>query len=1263
MKISYDVYNRTEPTEVYIAKPGQRIIGKLSGIEEDTAYCEINLNNTNTIEFTMDRDLSGEVNPFYDYVDVHYELYLKNIGWFKINEVPQIDNNGDVETKTVRAESLEIELQQYDLFGFRVNTGSEDSREMLATDNTYPIDDFTMFRDQVKFYRDTTQYAALSEAYKTGGGDLKNYLEDYPDILSSWRIDFDYDTFDNAIDLAIADMQAEGKDTDAIASFKGKVKTKAVATNLCRVYKQLRRYVDLVIDNVDAFDDQVTYTTQEIIDREWARQNELSFLWCVLHEHGWTVGYVDDVGDPQGATAEDRERLPDRIGMFDVDSQDIYSFLTQDAAQYYRCLFTFDTDNYKVNAYKIEHVGEDTNIILSFHNIQNSVTRNSNKQLYTVFNVAGADDLDFTEANFGDTKIEDLSYFMNTDHFSQEMIDKYTAWHDFKEEKRPEYIQLAKNYRNQLEKCTEIYERVPVDNADTAQYSTFSDDELINEKANMQAQLAGYEKLYVNEDGEFDIEIMRTNNPVDYSDYIMIRDQVIPNIDIALYNRGVDSTDDEREYLDNWKYNFAVYGKSYGVAELENQLTMLSNSILSLERKHHDQPAEEGDEYGARQYALYQKYVQARSECQTALTERRGEYDAALDALDDIQAQMKAMTELVAKENAQHGFTEEELNLLDKYYIQTDYENENILVTDYDTNDQIVDTEYELYKDALEQLYAESHPQWSWQTTQDNLLLIPEFQGWHEPLDVGNFVRVTMREESYDDSLQVKLRVTRIGFNPFLLEQTIDIDFSNMVQYKSKRNDFVELLGEGGGSGKNKITASVATSSSRDTVNVDTSLIMKIINNSAFSGYMGDYVGDVTAQAISAVSGSIGSLVAEQIDAIEINVDHITGTKAEFQEVLANYIDANYIVTNMLRANDADFANMTASSAIVENLLTVGTEQITTIAGGAITTERIIAGIADAEELSDFNVLANSAFINYLNSGVINAGTITVETLKATLAQVDTLQADSAFVRYLQGISSTTVTSTINDAYIRNAVVGKISVGDLSAGNIVLSDSMQITSENGNMVMNGSALQIIGEDSNGNPYVGVQLGYDTGGEPSLILRNEDGATILTPTGITQDAVADGLIINNMIHTGTIAKDKLGFQVIEPNAQGGVDITQVYDGSGNLWGVEYVTFQDGTKKALDKFSYKLEIETPNGKNLRGGNITLNAKLYHDGVDVTDQWDASYFIWTRQSLDSYGDQYWNEAHSTGTKSITITGNDVRIEADFSCRFEVNGVSVSS
>ena len=67
------------------------------------------------------------------------------------------------------------------------------------------------------------------------------------------------------------------------------------------------------------------------------------------------------------------------------------------------------------------------------------------------------------------------------------------------------------------------------------------------------------------------------------------------------------------------------------------------------------------------------------------------------------------------------------------------------------------------------------------------------------------------------------------------------------------------------------------------------------------------------------------------------------------------------------------------------------------------------------------------------------------------------------------------------------------------------------------------------------------------------------------------------------------------------------------------------------------------------------------VLRNNVDVTDEYDASCFIWTRTSRDHDADLYWNSNHSNGAKVITITGNDVRMNADFQCKFEYENVTV--
>jgi hypothetical protein len=63
--------------------------------------------------------------------------------------------------------------------------------------------------------------------------------------------------------------------------------------------------------------------------------------------------------------------------------------------------------------------------------------------------------------------------------------------------------------------------------------------------------------------------------------------------------------------------------------------------------------------------------------------------------------------------------------------------------------------------------------------------------------------------------------------------------------------------------------------------------------------------------------------------------------------------------------------------------------------------------------------------------------------------------------------------------------------------------------------------------------------------------------------------------------------------------------------------------------------------------------LEARVYQAGEEITDQYDASRFRWTRKSDDSAADDVWNSAHySTGGKSIQITDEDVEKRATFFC-----------
>lgn len=1533
-KPSVGNYQRIDPTEIYLAKPGKRTIGKLNGVDEDSCHLDINLQNTSVLEFTVNRIVNGEISNYYELINQHYELYAKGFGWFKINEEPQVDNDGNVETKQVRAESLEIELQQFDLVDFDVNTGEVWSKEMLALDNTYEIvDGYKVPRMNVKFWVDLSKWDAFIENFPDDGtveyflGLLANSNNAF--LYDSWRINFDLENFDEAI-RETAEAYEEAGETVKSAEIKtyiGNVDDQYTAYRITQQYPEILsslNAVDVDLTYIDEYQEEQTGTVKEILQRERQRLHELSFLDLVLEGTGWKVGYIDPTFNINSDDPAIREKLEDRIGYFQVDTQDVYSFITQEAAEYYRCVFDFnsdvDDDNVMgtVNAYKVESLGKDTNIFLNFHNIQNSVTRSSDRKFYTVYHVAngtGDDNIDIKEANFGTDEIEDISYFLNTKHFKPSLIEKYNEWFEFREGKRQDYMDLSVQYRDALDFANEIKSRVPVDQANSAQYSSFTVQELDTEKANTEALVRGLRAQHVDDNNEFDIDDMMASrdwpqyqiltevvlsNPAkvvgDDRDALMVMEynatirqkidnaykikkeldtlikeeqwirtniaaetdqekldelaeQLLENIaaqtdkeselatletaistyyeeheytgiidddtisgimmyclyedrlgqiDTELFNRWiVNSTSigdpiEKLEFDEDYMYNFAIYGDAYGLDELEAQLKTLENKVAA--EKQYAGKADQSDEYHRKHVELYNKYLDAYEACQDVYEERQQEYDDALDAVTALENDMLNLRNAVAKENFvdsnDEKFTAKELWLLQRYYIHTDYVNDNIVVTNIFTNEQIVQTEYDLYKDALEQLYADSHPQWSFQTTQDNLLMMPELDGWHGDLEIGNFIRVGFREDdpyyihASDEDNQVKLRLIGIGLNPFMIEPTIDLTFSNMVQYKSKRNDFVEIIGSAsGGSGKNQVSANYRGKSG-ETVNITPDFIMKLLNSDAFKSGIGGAV---------AGSGGFGNVVngyiSSALDDMDISVDQVSDLKTRLTQLVNGYVDANVIATKVLYAGSGIFDDITTDNAFVNGILTVGTDSITTIAEGAISTaeisanqitsgtintdrlnvsdiitvgesgittiaenaittenvvaslvraqsgdfdnltagsafvqylnsgiieagtvsadaviaalvdadvgdfdeltaqsgfiqklnsglieagtitaEQIIAGIADVDNPQDFNLLAGSAFIDYLENNMIVSSEIKVGELMARLAEIDVadieqLYADNAFVNSLQALSSTAATSVITQAYVYDMVAGHISVADLDTHNAT-ADQIVLISSDGDpaIAFKNATQQFYDEDGN----IRVQIGQDGNGDFNFIVRGADGTTALFDEhGITQSGVPNNTIINNMIVDGTIQKGKLGFQIIEPNEQGGIDITQVYDGSGNNFGVSYTQFTQNTSQALDdlngdideinsKKMYRVVVESDNGNIFKNGDIncTLSCKVYSWDEDITDDINAVNFTWTRKSKDTTGDTQWNTNHSSGQKSITITPSDVYGRSVFYC-----------
>lgn len=1119
MKINhkYDIYGRTEPSIIYLAKPGKRLYCALGGIDTSTASLSLKTNNTAELTFTVDKYINNTVTDGYEELDELMELYCDGI-WFKIVDPPTINNDGLRETKEITAESYEIMLTQYKLKNFKINMGEEDSYEMM----------YQATHDTNKFYQ------------------IKFYDSENEDLS----------------------------------------------------------FLHLVLKHADV--------------------------------PGWHIGYVDNI-----TPDDDGKLLPNNICNFEVDDQNVYAFLTQEAAQAYKCVFEFDTVNMTINVYRPDSLGKDTNVVLGFRNIQNSITISRDENLVTQFYVEGLDDYNIDAVNFGDSVITDLSYFICEPYMDTSLQEKYNAWQSYRESRREEFINLSKEYNKNLEVLTELMNRVPIDTAQTNWFGKKVEDLKDAYNANM-AIIKGLEALYVDDEKNFDLEALKKShdwplyesimnytlpsivaalqaqdetvegfgkgniiscvNPVvlgqdwymvgsgtssfqtvqinDAPAYGITRGVKVTGTDGGIYQHNISIEPSQRYTLScfvkgsgtfylgynntgedrkNISYNitsswtrvytsfnlssrlidvaftgtndFTICGmqlemgdspsqfgyftqseniikayetdwKLYGIAELKVKISTYDSCIKELKKSGYADgynPLSGYEEaYFTQMHQKYLDYLNLKDQAEAALKERQAEYDKAKKP--EIQEKRNQIAKDVLLENfgkvqnKYSAFTDKETYIIKSLYSQSTYTNENIIVTTLDSTADAVDKSKVLYDDALEELYVESHPQYTYTDDVENVYALPEFKEYHEQLAVNDFVRVGITDTNY-----IKLRVIEITYNPCDLDESMEVTFSNMIQYKAKRNDYNTLLNDAlNTSNRNGGRVNSVNKSSTSDYVITSEAIKQIFSNPLFNSMLG-----------GTVTGGTGS----------------GGT-----------ITADTIIAELVKAKEGVFDKLTVDTAFMKYL------DVKLISADKITTRILEAEQANIEKLS----------AKIIESNQINADMINVKNLLAGNAGVGNLQA----------VHLTAQNVTIDQAVITDLIAKKMTVADLNTHTATADEFMIISSGKAGIAFKNSTQQFY--DSTG--AVRVQIGQDGTGKFNFVVKNGDKTALFDENGITQTGIPDNTIVNNMISDGTINKEKLSFTMVEPNEQGGIDISQVYL-DGKKFGQQYTSFKDQTTEQI------------------------------------------------------------------------------------------------
>lgn len=205
-----------------------------------------------------------------------------------------------------------------------------------------------------------------------------------------------------------------------------------------------------------------------------------------------------------------------------------------------------------------------------------------------------------------------------------------------------------------------------------------------------------------------------------------------------------------------------------------------------------------------------------------------------------------------------------------------------------------------------------------------------------------------------------------------------------------------------------------------------------------------------------------------------------------------------------------------------------------------------------------------------------------ISNLDADLANITTLIGGNLTMDNIQSLVLTSSKVTVDNAFIKDAMIDRVSASKLTAGTINTS-LVNIGSEDGAMTITGSLQQF--KDADGN--VRIQIGKDATGDFTFSLYGADGqGQLINQNGITASAIGDGLIVNDMVaDNANISGSKLDIDsVIETiNDEGTKTIlgTKVYLDEQNqsldvAFSQLHTTIEDDIKEQITTNTTNMEV---------------------------------------------------------------------------------------
>lgn len=892
-----------EHANIYLCKADCSLLGTISGIKTETCQITKNLTDFWELTFEVERytDKNGTLvqSSYYDSINTLMKIYFDSNDvqmFFVINTEPAIAGDGYQETKTVTAHSIECELNNMFLKNFKINCGTKDSQEYLATDSN-------------------------NTAYN-----INPYTE----------LPYEYISLVNYRDPQLSLMHLALQNTGW-----------TVKTNIDPEICQIKKSFDISSSNIYAFLMETVSPTASVLFEFDRKHKQIGMV--KLENYGEDTGifvtmrnlmnHFEVSGTDDNLITKLTPNGADNLGIEYVNFGKDYiinlDYFMDTLNEYGDYKYVSTELHNKYHAWKDYRDGEQSSIGYHFSSgigstPQTITLKGTRRELYkelsklynqTILDISERKNRvpnDGASIDYKTYSLEELKISLNA--YNQALAALITI---YKNEYGVTQIGNAPNYTPTPSNAVNI--------KDTPYWYDFyaykeSIIPKVEQALKMYCQTDENGNLMTDNNGNF-IEL-EFGNPDYYADSGIVKEVDSYKYEWSLY--GLDELESKKKAWSeaaNLLFDdcFIQSGTITNPTAYRTPNETGWNSLSETQKKRFTSQSAYIEKLN--QYLDYMSFNTRDNsltktkckgiirQCDDAIRKIKNEISLIEQKQDWFSRQRREIANSVTFENFKVNntllFTEKDLNVINSMIREDEYTNDNILITSLDDIVTTIDVQEELYQSAIEKLYEISQPQYSFHTELDNIYALDEFQYYQKPFEIGNFIRVSLEiHEEICDNKFIKLRLVSITYNPLESDENLSVEFSTIVKAINGISDLGYFLGKNNSSSGGS-TSSGSSSSSDGTygnnnanVQISNNMLNALLNTELF----GTTVTDVILDSLKSNKGNFNTLFSHSgiFDSLEAGRIKISGTCLFDIIKSSNYVEGKS--GSMLNLIDGSFS-------------------------------------------------------------------------------------------------------------------------------------------------------------------------------------------------------------------------------------------------------------------------------------------------------------------------------------------------------------------